>query len=58
MRDLIQVFLTAVVVAVAALCTLVQLTDANDAMDRLGDDGQPVVQQVSGDRDRGAPDRR
>lgn len=56
MRDLFQVFITAVVVAVAALCTLVQVTDANDAVDRLHE--RDVVQQVSGDSGRGARDRR
>ena len=45
MRDLFQVFITSVVVAVAALCLLVQLTNANHAVDQLHE--RDAVQQVS-----------
>lgn len=49
MRDILHAMVAAVVIAVAALCTLVQLSDANHAFDRLGQDEQSVVRQVSSD---------
>jgi hypothetical protein len=51
MRDLLHAIGATVVIAVAALCTLVQLSDADHAFDRLGQD-ESVVQQVSSDSAR------
>jgi hypothetical protein len=47
MRDILHAFAAAAVIAVAALCTLVQLSDVSNGFDRLGHDDQPVIQQVS-----------
>ncbi|MGY2703614.1 MULTISPECIES: hypothetical protein [unclassified Nocardioides] len=49
MRDILHAFAAAAVIAVAALCTMVQLSDANHAFDHLGHDEQSVIQQVSSD---------
>ncbi|HEU5035502.1 MAG TPA: hypothetical protein VFT70_00745 [Nocardioides sp.] len=46
MRDVLHAAAAAAVIAVAALCTLVQLSDANRAFDRLGHDEQVLIQQV------------
>ncbi|WP_343907437.1 hypothetical protein [Nocardioides aquiterrae] len=51
MRDVLHAVGAAAVIAVAALCTLVQLSDANHAFDRLGHDDRAVIQQVSSDAD-------
>jgi hypothetical protein len=50
MRDVLHIFGSAIVIAVAALCTLVQLSDADHAIDRLSHDDGAVVQQVNADR--------
>lgn len=47
MRDILHAFAAAAVLAVAALCTLVQLSDANQAFENLGHDDHAVIQQVS-----------
>jgi hypothetical protein len=49
MRDILHAAAAAAVIAVAALCTMVQLSDANHAFDRLGHDERVVIQQVSSD---------
>ena len=49
MRDILHAVAAAAVIAVAALCLLVQLSDANRAFDRLGHDERVVIQQVSND---------
>jgi hypothetical protein len=46
MRDVLHIFASAIVIAVAAVCTLVQVSDVDHAIDRLHDDGGAVVQQV------------
>jgi hypothetical protein len=46
MRDVLHAVAAAAVIAVAALCTLVQLSDAHRAFDRLGDDQPGVIQPV------------
>ncbi len=46
MRDILHGFAAAAVIAVAALCTLVQLSDVSNGFDRLGQDEQ-TIQQVS-----------
>ncbi|WP_243057561.1 hypothetical protein [Nocardioides sp. SR21] len=49
MREILHVLITAVVVLVAAVCTLVQLSDADQALERF--DGDPtVIQQMSSGR--------
>ena len=48
MREILHAIAATVVIAVAALCALVQLSDANRAFDRLGHE-QTVIQQVSTD---------
>jgi hypothetical protein len=52
MRDILHAFAAAAVIAVAALCTLVQLSDVSSGFDRLGHDEQ-VIQQVSSDTGHG-----
>ncbi|CAI9414177.1 hypothetical protein [Nocardioides sp. T2.26MG-1] len=56
MRDVLHAIATAIVVAIATFCTIVQVTDVQHALERLRhDDG--VVQQVghdTGRRDTGA----
>jgi hypothetical protein len=47
MRDILHAVAAALVIAVAALCTLVQLSDADHAFDRLGHDEQAVIQPAS-----------
>lgn len=49
MRDILHAVAGAAVIAVAALCLLVQLSDANRAFDRLGHDERAVIQQASTD---------
>ena len=49
MRDILHAVAAAAVIAVAMLCTMVQLSDANRAFDRLGHDERVVIQQVSSD---------
>jgi hypothetical protein len=46
MRDILHAFAAAAVMTVAALCTLVQLSNANQAFDHLGHDQHDVIQQV------------
>jgi hypothetical protein len=53
MRDILHAVVLALVLAVAALCTLVQLGDVQHAVDRLSQD-EGVIQPVSSDRG-GAP---
>ncbi|MGB0101720.1 MAG: hypothetical protein WBP61_15690 [Nocardioides sp.] len=48
MREIMHGVALTVILAVAALCTLVQLSDADQAIDRLRQDDS-VVQQVSSD---------
>lgn len=54
MRDVLHAFAMVAVIAVAALCTLVQLSDVSHAFDRLGHDEQATIQQVSSDTGSGA----
>lgn len=58
MRDILHAAALSVVLAVAALCTLVQLSDAQHAFDRLSRD-QGVVQPASsvGNGSQGGPAR-
>lgn len=49
MRDILHAVVAAAVIAVAALCLMVQLSDANRAFDRLGNDERVAIQQVSSD---------
>ena len=53
MREILHALALAVVVAVAALCTLVQLSDVDHAVDQLGRDEQSVIRQVSSDTGSG-----
>lgn len=53
MRDVLHAFAMAAVIAIAALCTLIQLSDASRAFDQLGRDEQAVIQQVSSDSGSG-----
>lgn len=46
MRDILHAVAAAVVITVAALCTLVQLGHATQAFDDLGSDQHGVIQQV------------
>ena len=46
MRDILHILITSAVIAVAAVCTLIQLSDADHALDRFTGD-QAVVEQVS-----------
>ncbi|GAA4365050.1 hypothetical protein [Nocardioides caricicola] len=46
MRDVLHIIISLVVVAVAAVCVLAQLSDADQALDRFDGD-RAVVQQVS-----------
>lgn len=46
MRDILHAFAAAAVILVAALCTLVQLSDVSNGFDRLGHD-ENTIQQVS-----------
>lgn len=46
MREIMHVLVAAVVVTVGAVCTLVQLSDADRAMDNFNND-QAVVQMSS-----------
>jgi hypothetical protein len=46
MRDILHILITSAVIAVAAVCTLIQLSNADEALDRFNGD-QAVVQQVS-----------
>jgi hypothetical protein len=59
MRDILHAAVLAVVLAVAALCTLVQLSDVQHAFDQLSQD-EGVIQPVSSDESssQGAPGRR
>ena len=59
MRDILHGAALIVVLAIAALCTLVQLSDVQHAFDRLGQDEgvvQPVIQPVSSSQ--GGPGQR
>ena len=58
MRDILHAAALSVVLAVAALCTLVQLSDVQHAFDRLSRD-ESVIQQVSSDQgsDQGSDQR-
>lgn len=47
MREILHAFAMVAIIAVAALCTLVQLSDVNRAFDRLGQDEASIIQQVS-----------
>lgn len=49
MRDVLHGIATALVIAIAALCTVVQLSDVQDAVDRLRHDDS-AVQQVGPQR--------
>jgi len=49
MREIMHVLVAAVVVTVAAVCTLVQLSDADRAMDNFNSD-RATVQQMSSAR--------
>lgn len=55
MREIMHAAALSVVLAVAALCTLVQLSDVQHAFDQLSRD-EVIVQQVSSDQ--GAPGQR
>ena len=46
MKDILHAVAAAAVIAIATLCTMVQLSDANRAFDRLGHDEHVVIQQV------------
>jgi hypothetical protein len=48
MRDVLHAIATALVIAIAALCTIVQLADVQHGLDRLRHDDS-VVQQVGHD---------
>jgi len=45
MRDVLHAIATLLVIAIAAVCTMVQLADVDHALDRLRHD-ESVVQQV------------
>jgi len=49
MREVLHAFAAAAVLVVAALCTLVQLSNVSNGFDRLGQHEQTVIQQVSSD---------
>jgi hypothetical protein len=53
MRDILHAFAMVAVIAIAALCTLVQLSDVSRGFDQLGHDDTSVVQQVSSGTDDG-----
>lgn len=55
MRDILHAAVLAMVLAIAALCTLVQLSDVQHAFDQLSDD-ESVIQPVSSGQD--GPGRR
>lgn len=59
MRDILHAATLAVVLAIAALCTLVQLSDVQHAFDQLSHD-ETVIAPVSSESgsDQGAPGRR
>ena len=46
MREVLHAFAAALVIAVATVCTLVQLGDADRAIDRIGARDDGVIQQV------------
>ena len=46
MRDVLHAFAAALVIAVATVCALVQLGDADRAIDRIGARDDGVIQQV------------
>ncbi|MDI6908430.1 hypothetical protein [Nocardioides sp.] len=48
MRDVLHGIATALVIAIAALCTIVQVSDVQDGVDRLRHDDS-AVQQVGYD---------
>ena len=50
MRDILHAAALAMVLAVASLCTLVQLSDVQHAFDQLSRD-ETVIQQVSSGQD-------
>ncbi len=52
MRDVLHAIATALVIAVAALCTMVQVADVQHAFDRLQHD-ESAVQQVDRGHDAG-----
>lgn len=47
MRDILHAAALAVILAVAALCTLVQLSDVQHAFDQLSQDESSLIQPVS-----------
>ncbi len=51
MRDVLHAIATALVIAIAALCTIVQVADVQHAVDRLRHDDS-AVQQVGPDHAR------
>jgi hypothetical protein len=60
MREILHAAALTVVLAVAALCTLVQLSDVQHAFDQLSQD-ESVISPVSSDQrgpGQGAPGRR
>lgn len=48
MREILHILVTAVVVTVAAVCTLVQLSDADQALERFNGDPTVIQQMGSG----------
>jgi hypothetical protein len=52
MRDVLHAIATALVIAVAAVCTMVQVADVQHALDRLQHD-ESSVQQVDRGQDAG-----
>lgn len=54
MREILHAVAMVLVLAVAGLCLLVQVSDVNRALDRISHDDRAVVQQVSSETG-GAP---
>lgn len=52
MRDVLHAIATALVIAIAAVCTMVQVADVQHALDRLQHD-ESSVQQVDRGQDTG-----
>lgn len=57
MRDVLHAIATALVIAIAAVCTMVQVADVQHALDRLQHD-ESSVQQVDRRQDTGQENSR
>ena len=58
MRDVLHAIATVLVIAIAAICTMVQVADVQHALDRLQHDDSAVQQVDSGDGPRDGSSRK